>query len=176
MPHTPDDASDPYAVISERNIFRLNPIPPEPAAELPKVELPVVKFSGFFRVGHVTKALFCSQSKDKKEEPTYYNLSEGEKAGFLEVVKIHYDKGEVEVLNSGTAMTLSLKEDSPAGKEDSLVGKQERSAKNQDGHPNHAMQFHHAGQPPGGPPGLSEGGATMPFAMPGRQRRTPVPP
>jgi len=177
--HTPDDASDPYAVISDRNIFHLNPLPPEPAPETPKVELPVVKFSGFFRVGHVTKALFCSlpkNNKDKKEEPTYYNLSEGEKSGFLEVVKIRFDKGEVDVVNSGTAMTLSLKEDSPAGKEDSLVGKHESSTQNQDGHWIHPKQFLNPGQSPGGPRGFSEGGAGLPSAFPGRPRRFPVPP
>jgi hypothetical protein len=104
-----DDPSGPYAVISERNMFHLNPVPPEAGPEPPKVELPVVKFFGFFRVGRVTKALFCSLPKDKKEEPTYYNLSEGEKSGFLEVVQIHFEKGEVEVVNSGVTMTLTLK-------------------------------------------------------------------
>ena len=106
-----DDASNPYAIISDRNVFHLNPIPPAPVAEPPKEELPIVKLSGFFRVGHETRALFCALPRDKKQDPSYYNLSEGEKAGSLEVVKIHYDKGVVDVVNSGTSMTLSLKDD-----------------------------------------------------------------
>jgi hypothetical protein len=167
--HDPDEAPDPYAVISERNIFHLNPMPPEPSPEPPKVELPVIKYYGFFKVGHVTKALFCSLPKDKKEEPTYYNLAEGEKAGFLELVKIRFDKGEVDVVNSGTAMTLSLKEDSQDGKP-------ERSTKERDGHPMHEKTFHNPGQPLGGPHGFSEGGGAMPPGLPGRPRRSPVPP
>jgi hypothetical protein len=162
-----DDASGPYAVISERNMFHLNPVPPETGPEPPKVELPVVKFSGFFRVGSVTKALFCSLPKDKKEEPSYYNLSEGEKSGFLEVVKIHFEKGEVEVVNSGVAMTLTLKDDS-------LLGKQEPSENKGDAHRMHEM-LHKTDLTPEGPRGFSEGGAKLP-PFPGRQRRTPVPP
>jgi hypothetical protein len=162
-----DDATGPYAVISERNMFHLNPVPPEAGPEPPKVELPVVKFSGFFRVGTVTKALFCSLPKDKKEEPTYYNLCEGEKSGILEVVKIHFEKGEVEIVNSGVAMTLALKDDS-------LAGKQEPSENKEDGHGIHGL-LHKTGQTPEGPRGFSEGGAKIP-AFPGRQRRTPVPP
>jgi hypothetical protein len=105
-----DDASDPYKIIAERNVFHLNPMPIPPPPVPPKVELPTIKFSGWFRVGRVTKALFCTLPKDKKETPSYYDLCEGEKAGFLELVKIRYDQGEVDVINSGVAMTLSLKE------------------------------------------------------------------
>jgi hypothetical protein len=161
----PADASNPYALISERNIFHLNPIPPEPAPELPKVELPVVKFSGFYRVGRVTKALLCSLPKDKKEEPIYYDLSEGEKEGFLEVVKIHYDKGEVDVVNSGTPMTLSLKEDS-------LVSKQEMPKNNRDIRSGSQIPFRAFGQSLGRPGGFSEAGGNSPYSSPQRPHRS----
>ena len=108
----PDDDADPYAVISERNVFHLNPIPPPPPPpEAPKADLPVIKLSGFLKIGKTTHALFSSTPKDKKEEPMYFNLADGEKEGILEVVKIHEDKGEVEIINSGTPLTLSLKKD-----------------------------------------------------------------
>jgi hypothetical protein len=122
--NNPNGASNPYAIISDRNVFHLNPIPPEPVPEPPKVELPVIKLSGFFKQGRQTKALFSSQPKDKKDGTIYYNLSEGEKSGFLELVKIHYDQGEAEIVNSGTRMTLSFKDDS-------LGGKQETASNNQ---------------------------------------------
>ncbi|HZM03929.1 MAG TPA: hypothetical protein VFC44_13035 [Candidatus Saccharimonadales bacterium] len=105
------DPANPYFVISERNVFHLNPIPPPPEPEKPKQDLPVIKISGFVKVGNSSKALFSSTSKDKKDLPIYYSLSEGEKQGFLELVKIDRDKGEAEIINSGVKMTLNLKDD-----------------------------------------------------------------
>ena len=110
-----DDASNPYSVIVERNIFHLNP-PPPPAsdADKPKVELPVVKITGFVNIGSQSKVLFLSQPKDKKEGPFYYSLAEGEKSadGKFELVKIHPAQDEVDVLNAGVPVTLTVKDDS----------------------------------------------------------------
>ncbi len=114
---TAEEAANPYAVISERNIFHLNPIPPPPPAEETKADLPVVKLSGFFEVGHKVRALLSSLPKKAKEGPTYYDLAEGEKSKEVEVVKIRLKEETVDILNSGTAMTLSLKDDSLAGAE-----------------------------------------------------------
>ncbi len=107
----PDEDSNPYVVISERNVFHLNPLPPPPAPAAPKVELPEIKLSGFLRIGKTTHALFSYSPKDKKEVPIYYDLADGQKEGILEVVRIHEEKGEVEIINSGTPLTLSLKDD-----------------------------------------------------------------
>jgi hypothetical protein len=108
----PDDNSNPYALISERNVFHLNPIPdPPPPQDTPKVDLPVIKLSGFLRIGKTTHALFSYSPKDSKLGPMYYDLANGEKDGILEVVTIHEDRGEVEIINSGTPLTLSLKND-----------------------------------------------------------------
>ena len=106
------EESNPYSVISERNVFHLNPIPPPPALEPAKVELPDIKLSGFVKIGKSTHALFAWISKDKKKEPIYYDLSEGQKDGLVEVIKIREEKGEVDILNSGTPATLTLKNDS----------------------------------------------------------------
>jgi hypothetical protein len=104
--------SNPYAIISERNVFHLNPPPPPAPVETKKEELPEIKLSGFLRIGKTTHALFSCKPKDNKDGPIYYDLADGEKQGILEVVKIHDDKGAVEIINSGTAATLTLKEDS----------------------------------------------------------------
>ena len=109
-----DDASNPYSVIVERNIFHLNPPPPPPEPEKPKVELPVVKITGFVNIGDKSKVLFLSQPKDKKEGPFYYSLAEGEKSddGKFELVKIHPSQDEVDVINAGVPVTLTVKDDS----------------------------------------------------------------
>src|ERR1035441_2153142 len=75
-----DDASNPYSVIVERNIFHLNPPPPPPEPEKPKIELPVVKITGFVNIGNKSKVLFVSEPKDKKDGAIYYSLAEGEKS------------------------------------------------------------------------------------------------
>jgi len=110
-----DDNSNPYAIIAERNIFHLNPIPPPPEPEKPKLDLPVIKITGIIKIGNQTKAMFMSQPKDKKEENAYYTLAEGEKGSHgkdeLELVKIHPSEDGVDVLNDGVPVTLSMKDD-----------------------------------------------------------------
>jgi hypothetical protein len=165
------DASNPYSVISERNVFHLNPPPPPPEPEKPKVDLPVIKLSGFFKVGAKTRALFSSVSKNKEEGWIYYNLAEGEKDGILEVVKIDEAEGKVDILNSGTRATLTLKEDSltPA-----MAASAAASPGAGPGPPS-------PGMPPRRP--FAPGGPAMARGAPGangglspmRQRRTPVP-
>jgi hypothetical protein len=103
--------TNPYAIISQRNVFHLNPLPPPPPGEVPKSDLPVIKLSGFYKVGTVTRALFSSVPKDKKERPTYYSLCEGQGQGILKVLKINAAAGVVQILNSGEAATLTLKDD-----------------------------------------------------------------
>jgi hypothetical protein len=114
IPVASHDASNPYAVIGQRNAFHLNPIPIPPPPEPPKVELPDIKLSGFLKTSNKMHVLFSYTPKDKKAMPIYYDLVEGEKQGILEVVKIHEEDGEVDVRNSGTEMTLSLEKDSLA--------------------------------------------------------------
>jgi hypothetical protein len=160
----PDAAANPYAVISERNVFHLNPPPPPPAPEEPpKADLPEIKLSGFLKIGNTTHALFSSSPKDKKDGPTYYDLVDGEKQGILEVVKIHEDKGEVEIINSGTAATLNLKDDSLEPKTASAT-----EGEKKEHHP-------HFGPPGAGPPGIGQAEGSPranPFGFPIPPRRT----
>jgi hypothetical protein len=165
----PEGSSNPYAVISERNVFHLNPIPPPPPAEPSKADLPVIKLSGFFKVGKKTRALFSSAPKKKDETWTYFNLAEGEKEGVLEVVKIDEADGKVEVLNTGTPATLTLKEDTIAASP-GAVGKQVSggSGPPAPGMPRRSFPTPGAGMTRAGWPG---GGPT---STPMRPRRTPV--
>jgi hypothetical protein len=175
-----DDAANPYAVISERNVFHLNPIPPPEPVDQSKADLPVIKLSGFFVVGHKVRALFCSlPPKQGKEGPAYYNLAEGEKSNILEVVKIRYHEGVVDIINSGTPMTLSLKDDSLAAN-DQTPAKTAASPASPPGFPtrNAGGPFQQPGGFPGRPaaatgfpPGPAANGA-VPF--PARPRRIPL--
>jgi hypothetical protein len=158
----PDDGSNPYDVITERNVFHLNPIPPPPPPPTPKVELPEIKLSGFLRIGKTTHALFSCSPKDKKEEPIYYDLADGQKEGILEVVRIHEEEGEVEIINSGTPLTLSLKNDTLEAKEPEAKKGESGGSRGFrfPGGPEQmpgraAYRFPVAGQTGGGPPGFS---------------------
>jgi hypothetical protein len=110
-----DDSGNPYSVIVERNIFHLNPPPPPVEADKPKVDLPVIKITGFVNIGNQSKVLFVSQPKDKKE-PIYYSLAEGETSDsgshHFQLVKIHPAQEGVDVINDGTPVTLTVKDDS----------------------------------------------------------------
>jgi hypothetical protein len=110
----PVNSGNPYAVIVERNIFHLNPVPVSHDAEDKlKAELPVVKITGFLDVGGRKRVLFVADEKGKKDH-SYYSLSEGEKSADtkLELVKIHPGEDAVDVVNDGLAVTLTLEKDS----------------------------------------------------------------
>jgi len=177
-----EEGANPYTVISERNVFHLNPIPPPPEPEKPKVDLPVIKLSGFFKVGSQTRALFSSEPKKKEEGRTYYNLAQGEKDGILEVVKIDAENGTVDILNSGTPVTLSLKDDSLAPAPAVAAGAKPPTNSAPPGPfagqapPTPGMPARRPFQPGGmsSPPGFPGADGGNP-AYPMRQRRTPAP-
>jgi hypothetical protein len=170
------DPANPYFIITERNVFHLNPIPPPPEPEKVKVDLPIVKISGFVKIGNSSKALFSSMPKDKKDKPTYYSLAEGEKQGFLELVKIYPDNDKVDIINSGEKMTLSIKEEESKDIASAGPGKGTPAA-NPTADPMRGGFYHGRGTPglPGFPgmgnPG-GHGGDNLPH-FPQRQRRTP---
>jgi hypothetical protein len=108
------NAINPYAVVSQRNVFHLQPPPPPPPQEVSKADLPVIRITGIIKIGNKPRALFVGSSKNSKESPTYFNLAAGEHDGILEVVRIHYGEETVDIINSGTPMTLTVKDDSLA--------------------------------------------------------------
>jgi hypothetical protein len=111
----PEEAN-PYSVISDRNVFHLNPPPLPPAAEPAKpLDLPKVMLTGFVGKGKSMKVLLAiPPAKDSKDTITYLSLAAGDREHDVQLVKIHLDKEEVEIINSGTAQTLSAKSNSYA--------------------------------------------------------------
>jgi hypothetical protein len=111
---TPAEAN-PYSVISDRNVFHLNPPPPPPSADDAKpVDLPKVILTGIVGKGTTLKVLLAIPPKDSKDFVTYLTLVPGQREHDVELVKIHAEKEEVEIINSGTAQTLSSKSNSYA--------------------------------------------------------------
>ena len=101
-------ADNPYHSIVDRNPFGLNP--PVFAPTNNSVEpLKTIKFNGISSIGNSKKAFFTILGKDSKTPPQYVAIAENEKVDVIEVVKIA-NEGEVEVINSGTKMTLNFKE------------------------------------------------------------------
>jgi hypothetical protein len=113
----PADAN-PYSVISDRNVFHLNPPPPPPPPVDPTpVELPKVMLTGFIKKHDIMEVLLAVSGKDTKEKQesiVYLTLTPGEKQHDVELVKVRYDKEEVDIVNSGTLQTLSVKSNSYA--------------------------------------------------------------
>jgi hypothetical protein len=113
------DNSNPYAVITDRNVFHLNP-PPVPAAVVEKpVDVPKVYLDGIMKVGNEVRVFFSIPPKDKKPQASYFDLAANEKATggddeVLELVRIHPDQQGVDVIINGTAETLSLEKNSLA--------------------------------------------------------------
>lgn len=175
-----DEASNPYAVIVERNIFHLTNPPPPPEKEV-KQDLPVVKITGFLNIGSVSRVLFISEPKDKKDGPSYYSLAEGEMAhdnknNEFQLVKIHPSKDAVDVINAGTPMTLTVKENSLAPSTDTgtKAGGQQPAAgppgpqpPPMPGRPPYPGQHRHGGpgEEGGGPPNRG------PIPLPQRMQR-----
>jgi hypothetical protein len=102
------DNSNPYAIIVDRNIFRLSPPPPPKSVDQKPVDLPKVYLNGIIKIGDDVRVLFSIPPKDAKSQTAYFKLAPGEEDGVLELVKIHPDQQAVDVLVSGTAMTLSM--------------------------------------------------------------------
>ncbi len=108
LAETTSDDANPYSLISYKNVFHLNPPPPPPSAEKEKPpDLPKVMLSGFQKVGDHMKVYLAIPAKDPKEN-VYMALLAGEKRWNVEVVNIRAEKQEVDVVNAGTAMTLSI--------------------------------------------------------------------
>jgi hypothetical protein len=118
-----DDVVNPYLVIAERNVFRLNPPPPPPEPDKgPPPVLPDVYLSGFMRTGDQWKVYLVTkvENPDPHGAPlnVYLNLAEGEKQKVgsgakqaeLQLVKVYAELEKVDIINSGTPMTLTAQD------------------------------------------------------------------
>ncbi|HEY3860930.1 MAG TPA: hypothetical protein VGO59_03505 [Verrucomicrobiae bacterium] len=117
--------ANPYSIISDRNVFHLNPPPPPPAAPEPKpVDLPKVMLTGFVGKGDSVKVLLAIPPTDNKDSIHYATLMPGDKQDGVELVRINLKDEAVDIVNSGTPQTLTVKSNSymasaaapPAGK------------------------------------------------------------
>jgi len=112
---TPADAN-PYSVISNRNVFHLSPPPPPVEEAQAPPDLPKVMLTGFLGKGSFVKVLLAIPPKENKDPMVYLTLAPGEKGGEagrdVELVSIRLDKEEVDIINSGTPQTLSVKSNS----------------------------------------------------------------
>jgi hypothetical protein len=110
----PADAN-PYSVISDRNIFHLNPPPiPTPPEEVKPADQHKLMLTGIKKKHDSVVVLLAILSKDSKEPPVYLSLAPGEKGHDVELVKVRYDKEEVDVIDAGTPETLTVKSNSYA--------------------------------------------------------------
>jgi len=105
---TSGEDANPYTMISDKNVFHLNPPPPPPSADATKPpDLQKVMLSGFQKVGERIKVYLAIPAKDPKDT-TYLALQAGEKERDVEIIKIRADKQEVDIINTGTRMTLTI--------------------------------------------------------------------
>ena len=105
--------NNPYHPIVDRNAFALRPPPPPPTNAPTVVEIPAnIKFTGITKTGGRKMAWFMIPARDATKPAEYYNIFEGDRnpdgKGGIDVVKINEEKGEVEVMLVGKAMTLSF--------------------------------------------------------------------
>lgn len=108
-----DTGDNPYLAIVERNVFGLKPLPkPEELAPAPPPAPPSkVTLQGIMVLGGKRQVLLKltpppTPGQQPKEQPLI--MSEGERQGALEVVRIDPEAREVEFRDSGTPVTLKL--------------------------------------------------------------------
>ena len=121
-PVAADEDSNPYLTIVDRNPFRLSPPPPPPAPpEAPPPDLPTVIFSGTVTIGTETKAMFAIKPSaprggprgakpQEPEETKFISLKVNETEGPVQLLKINSGGDEVEIMNSGTKVTMNMKD------------------------------------------------------------------
>ena len=108
MPETTVPDGNPYSVISDKNVFHLNPPPPPPSAVAEKPpDLPKVMLSGFQKIGSKMEVFLALPAKDPKDT-AYLAMQAGEKSRDIEIVAIRDQKHEVDIINTGTPMTLTI--------------------------------------------------------------------
>jgi hypothetical protein len=110
-PVTADAAENPYAGITDRNVFDLKPPPAPVRPEDLKTPPPDLKLTGITSILGMKQALLKAQiparpPQQAKEE--FYILTENQSEGDIEVIAIDEKAGTVKVKNHGTPQTLDF--------------------------------------------------------------------
>ncbi len=112
---TPDAAENPYLGIIDRNVFGLKPAPPPPLPPPPVVAPPQkITLTGIVKAFGKKQVFFRTPAAPKPGEPpkeTSFMLSEGERAGEIEILEINEIAGTVRLKNHGVEQPLSLEKD-----------------------------------------------------------------
>ena len=110
-----DTSLSPYQGIAASNVFRLNPLgvslPDPPAAPLPRVTLAGITTFSDRRIALLKVRMPASPGQQAREVSCI--LSEGQRAGPIEVLQINEKAGSVKVNNSGTVIVLTFEKDGP---------------------------------------------------------------
>jgi len=112
------DKGNPYSAILERNLFGLVQPPPPPKTVSSEEEnaTSTIKLTGFIRsTGEPLQALFVYTPKMANPTNAFYSLSEGERAGGLELLKIHEEEESADVIHFGVKVTLTLRDSKSSG-------------------------------------------------------------
>src|SRR5882724_505267 len=107
-------ADNPYQGILDRNVFGLKAPPPPPDPELNKPAPPKITPTGITTILGNKRALFKVQMPARPPEPAKeqsYIMTEGERAGQIEVLEIDEKAGTIKLNDYGTVVTLSLEKD-----------------------------------------------------------------
>jgi len=102
-------ARNPFSMITQRNVFRLRPVPPPVKSLPPPVVLPAIILEGITTMLHDKRAMFSVKFPPVGPKPAAqedYFLREGEQDGLIEVVKIDTKAEEVVLDVSGTRMVV----------------------------------------------------------------------
>lgn len=101
-------AGDPYATICQRDPFHLKP-PPAVSVQAPHEPLPRIHLTGITTILGGKRALFKVELPGKPlDKAESYILTEGQKAGDLEVLRIDEKAALVKVDYSGTITNLTF--------------------------------------------------------------------
>jgi hypothetical protein len=110
-----DAASNPYQSILAGNVFRLKPLVVS-IRETPPVALPKIILAGITTFPNGRSVLLKVRVPAGTGEPAREwscILTEGQRAGPVEVLQIDERAGSVKVNNSGTVMVLTFERDGP---------------------------------------------------------------
>lgn len=110
LPFITEAATDDFASIPKRNVFRLLPPKPEPKPPEIQPELPQVALQGVTTILDSRQALLKIQSKAKlAAAEVCCILGEGQERDGVKVLRIDMESGTVWLANQGSEQILTIK-------------------------------------------------------------------